>query len=173
MTDQTPGSPADLATIDLHTIKMGQIKLEQRMQALDATILKILQLFKRGEEAFEVRVSRVLSNAFKGIAHDLDHSIEDYSKAISQLERGFDIYLVDGETVKENEKTIQVTKREDGGFDFALASDPETLLNEGTEPFAQWFAENPAVMGERNEVLVNIIAYTTKAQAEKPADETA
>lgn len=173
MNDQLPGSPGDQTIIDLHTIKRSLMKIEQRMNDFDQTILKILQLFKRGEDAFDVRVSRVLSNSFKGIAHNLDHAVENYARSIAQLERGFDIYVVDGETVKETEKTIVVTKLDDGKYNFALASDPETYLNEGTEPFVVWFNENPHVMGERNEILVNIVAYTTKAQAETPTDEEA
>ena len=50
--------------------------------------------------------------------------------------------------------------------DYALARDPDTIINDGTQPFNEFFDANPALFGERTELLVNIIAYTTKPKAE-------
>lgn len=165
--DTTPNSPFDQLAIDVAGIKQTQAAIQKRLDELDVTILKIIKLFKSGEEAFELRVARVLSNTFKGLTDNLDHSIQDAAEGVAQLERGFDIYPVDGETVQENEQTVLVVKTEEGGYNYSLARDPETIINDGCEPFSRFFDENPQLFGERKELLVNIIAYTTK-QTTKP-----
>ena len=165
--DTTPNSPLDKLAQQLSDLKREQGKILERMNSFDNTILKMLKVFKTGEEAFEVRVARVLSNTFKGLVDNLDHSIENAAIGVAQLERGFDIYPVDGDTVKENEKTVLVTRTPEGGYTYALATDPETHYHEGCEPFTKFFQDNPDVFGDRTELLVNIIAYTTQPQAEK------
>lgn len=164
--DTSPNSPFDQLSQDVASIKTDQSRIQKRLEELDVTILKILKLFKAGEEAFEVRVARVLSTTLKGLTDNLDHSIEGAAEGVAQLERGFDIYPVDGHTIKENEKTILVTKKPEGGYDYALASDPTSILNEGCGPFSEFFDANPKLFGDRKELLVNIIAYTTKRAAE-------
>lgn len=168
--DTTPNSPFDQLAQDVASIKQTQADIQKRLNEFDGTILKILKLFKSGEESFEVRVARVLSNTFKGLTDNLDHSIEDAAKGVAALERGFDIYPVDGKTVLENEQTVVVTKTPEGGYNYALARDPESVLNEGCEPFSEFFDANPQVFGERTELLVNIIAYTTAKAKEPEAD---
>lgn len=166
--DTTPNSPYDVLAQDVSKMKQDVASLVKRSKSIELTILQILKTFKVGEEAFELRVARVLHNVMSGITHELEHSISETAKSIAQLERGFDIFPVDGHTVKENDRTILVTRTETG-YNFALASDPETLHNEGTEHFAEWFQQNPEVMGDRKELLVNIIAYTTaKADPDAP-----
>lgn len=166
--DTAPNSPFDQLAQDVAGIKQAQASIQKRLDEFDVTILKILKLFKSGEEAFEVRVARVLSNTFKGLTDNLDHSIEDAAKGVAQLERGFDIYPVDGQTVLENEKTVLVAKTAEGGYNYSLARDPESIVNTGCEPFSKFFDDNPQLFGDRKELLVNIIAYTTmpKAMAE-------
>lgn len=170
--DTTPNSPFDQLAQDVAGIKQTQAAIQKRLEALDVTILKILKLFKSGEEAFEVRVARVLSNTFKGLTDNLDHSIEDAAKGVAQLERGFDIYPVDGHTVTENERTVLVAKTAEGGYNYSLARDPESIVNEGCEPFSQFFDANPQMFGDRKELLVNIVAYTTAPRAEVEPEST-
>lgn len=159
--DTSPNSQLDVLSQDVAKLKQDVSLVLKRFQDFDVTILKILQTFKRGEEAFELRVSRVLRNVLGGIVENLDHSIDSTAEAISQLERGFDVFPVDGVNVKENEKTISVTKGLDGSYNYALASDPDCIMNDGTEPFNTFFNNNPDLFKDRDTVLVNIIAYTT------------
>lgn len=164
--DQTPNSQIDILSQDINKIKIAQSKINSRLETMDQTILRLLKVLQTGEAAFEVRVSRILSNTFKGLTHDLDHAIDSTAQSLARLERGFDIFPVDGKEVKENEKTIQVTRRDDGGYDYALANDPDLILNENTEAFSNFFNQNPTVFGDRKELLVNIIAYATKRPEE-------
>lgn len=164
--DTTPNSPLDQLAQDVATIKQTQATIQKRLHDMDQTILKVLRLFKSGEDAFEVRVARVLSNTFKGLTDNLDHSIEDAAKGVAALERGFDIYPVDGKTVTENSQTVVVTKLEDGGYNYALARDPENIKNDGCGPFSEFFDANPNLFADRKELLVNIVAYTTAKPAE-------
>lgn len=167
--DTSPNSPFDILAQDVARMKQDVAAVVKRSNELDVTILKILKTFKIGEEAFELRVARVLHNVMSGMVHQLEHSIESTAEGIAQLERGFDIYPVDGVTVKENDKTVLVTRLVEGGYNYSLASDPETVINEGTEGFSTFFDANPALFGDRKELLVNIIAYTTSKQAEQEA----
>lgn len=169
--DFLPDGPLDILARDVADLKRSVIAMTKRHQELDATILKILQTFKRGEESFDVRVARVLRNVMSGMVHELDHSIESTANAIAQLERGFDVYPVDGKTVLENERTILVTRTEDGGYNYALARDPENIMNEGCDPFSEFFNKNPEIFGDKKELLVNIIAYTTKPQPEQEQED--
>lgn len=89
---------------------------------------------------------------------------------MAALERGFDIFPVDGETVVENDKTVVVTKT-DSGYNYALARDPETILNEGCDPFSEFFDANPQLFSDRKELLVNIISYTTAKPTEVMSNE--
>lgn len=167
--DTSPNSPLDVIAQDVARMKQDVAAVVKRCNELDVTILKILKTFKIGEEAFELRVARVLHNVMSGMVHQLEHSIESTAEGIAQLERGFDIYPVDGVTVKENEKTVLVVRTPEGGYNYSLASDPETVVNEGTEAFSEFFNANQALFGERTELLVNIIAYTTAKAAEQEA----
>lgn len=166
-----PNSQLDVIAQDVSQLKQDVAQLTRRLKDFDVTILKILQTFKRGEEAFELRVARVLRNTLGGIVDNLDQSINAHAEAISQLERGFDIYPVDGETVKENAQTILVRKRDDGEYDYSKASDPDTIINEGCGPFSKFFNDNPSVFGDRKQLLVNIVAYSTKKQLAEEATD--
>jgi hypothetical protein len=167
--DTSPNSQLDVLAQDVSKMKQDVAAVVKRCNELDVTILKILKTFKIGEESFELRVARVLHNVMSGMVHQLEHSIETTAEGIAQLERGFDIYPVDGTTVKENEKTVLVTRLVEGGYNYSLASDPETIINEGTEAFSAFFDANQAMFNDKQELLVNIIAYTTKKSEQEPA----
>lgn len=148
----------DKLATDVCQLKQNNTLLTKRVSELESTILKILDTFKRSETTFELRVSRVLHQVLHGVTHELEHGIENAVRSLTVEEQGFDIYPVDNITVLENDKTILVTLKDDG-YDFSLAVDPTTIMNEGTEPFVEWFKRNPAVMGNATQIKVNIVTY--------------
>lgn len=136
---------------------------KQRLESQEGIIKQILETMKKGEELFELRASRVLCNIFKGLTHQLEHSIEDAQNALRLETQGFDIQIVDGVHVKEGPMSIVVTrhKKEDGTYlyDYAAAAEPEKVHNEGTETFNKYFDTNPTVFGDETELMVNISVY--------------
>lgn len=164
MTDVTPDSQIDQLTQEVAHLKQELTRVNARMRESDATILKILQLLKTTEETFTVRVVRELFNVFSGVTHNLEHSIEHYSELVSAARRGFTVDVVDGKNHTENAETIVVTKVTEDTYNYAKASDPDTILNEGTEPFTAYFNSNPDVFGDRREILINVSAYNTIPQ---------
>lgn len=163
----TPDSTLDILSRDVSTLKQEVVRLNGRLAESDKLILKLLTLLKKSEETFDVRVARSLYNVFNGVSHNLEHSIDHYTEQLKQHDRGFNVDVVDGKTVLENDESIVVTKRTDGGYDFAKATEPDVILNEGTEVFANYFNEYPQVFGDRTEIMVNV---TTHLQPAKPED---
>lgn len=144
----------DLA-IKIENLTRYNEQLEQRSTSQDGIIKAILETMKKGEDLFELRVSRVLHGLMKGLTHQLEHSIEHAQDELRLEQQGFNIMVVDGVKVKEGPQTILVTKTETG-YDYSPASAPENVQNEGTETFSNYFNNNPQVFGDATELLVNI-----------------
>lgn len=157
MTEQIlPNSSLDRIAQDVAFIKMELRKFDARISDIEQFNLRILQTLKRSEETFDLRVARSQFNVFAHISHSLEHTIEAYQKQLAELYRGFTVEVVDGKLVVPNSESIIVTKVGDGEYNYAKATDPDTINNEGTEPFTRYFNENPEVFGERKEIVVNI-----------------
>lgn len=161
--ENTPNSELDKIGQELNAYKQREVVLTDRVAKLESTILRLLETMKRSEESFELRSARVLVKVLGNVTHELEHTIETTAEALAQLDRGFDIFVVDGHTVQENSNTILVRKTENG-YDYAIASNPDKIINEQTEPFSKWFDAHPDVFGEKTELLVNIIGYTRKPE---------
>lgn len=157
MTDQTPDSPIDRLAKDIGIIKQELRKINKRLDETDAFTLKLLHTLKIGEDTFDLRVARAQYNLFSGLAHTIEHSIEDYSAQLRKRRYGFEIHVVDGKSVLENAQTIQVVKNTEGGYDYSPAAFPDEINNDGTEPFTKYFNENPEVFGDRNVILINVL----------------
>lgn len=158
MTDQAPNAPLDLLARDVSILKTELSKINKRLDEMDSFTLKILHTLKRGEESFDLRVARAQYNLYSGLAHSIEHSIDDFTERLKSRQRGFDVEVVDGKTVLENADTIQVAKNAEGGYDYSPASRPDEISNEGTEAFTHYFNENPEVFGDRSVILVNVLA---------------
>lgn len=157
MTDQAPNGPLDLLARDVSILKTELSKINKRLDEMDAFTLKILHTMKRGEESFDLRVARAQYNLYSGLAHSIEHSIEDYSDRLKARQRGFEVQVVDGKTVLENADTIQVAKNAEGGFDYSPASRPDEINNFGTEALTRYFEETPSLFESRSVILVNVL----------------
>lgn len=129
--------------------------LTKRAQVNEEFTKGILETMKRSEDLFELRTSRVLLDLFRGLTHNLEHGIEHAQEQLRLETQGFDIKVVNGTTVKENNMTILVVKT-DTGYDFAPANEPTKIMNENTQAFCEYFERYPEVFGERTYILVNI-----------------
>lgn len=167
--DSKANSPLDKLSQQVAQLRSDVSKLTTHQRTYDQTILKVLQTLKIGEEAFELRVARVLRNVLDGVVHDLDHKIAETQANLERLARGFDIFVVDGETVKENAQTMRVTKLEEPGkYLYAKVTDPAgTNHTEGTQQFTPFFEAHPELFADRDEILVNVIAYVAEVD-DKP-----
>lgn len=130
-------------------------RLKSRAESQENVTKAILETMKRGEELFELRSSRVLLDIFKGLTHNLEHSIEHAQEQLRLETQGFDIKVVDGVETKEGAHSIIVRKTETG-YDFSAVVDPDNVQNENTEAFVQYFESNPQVFAGRDEIVVNI-----------------
>lgn len=167
-TQETQASQEDALSIRVEKQAREIDTLKDRCASLERGIEQILKIMQKSEELFELRSSRVLHNLFSGLCHNLEHSIEHAQHELRLENQGFDIQVVNGVTVKESANTILVVKKEEGQYDFSPAGDPENVMNEGTEPFVDYFEKNPQVFGDKTELLVNIIALAAPAKAEVP-----
>jgi len=158
MTDTSSNVQLESLVEDVAFIKSELSKLNKRLNEADTITLKILHVLKRSEETFNIRVARAQLDLFSGLTHSLEHSIEDYTKHLQAQQRGFEIQVVDGITVLENEETIQVTRVTEDTYDYSPAVKPNEVNNVGTEPFTKYFNENPDVFGDRNVILINVLA---------------
>jgi len=129
--------------------------LTKRTQINEEFTKGILETMKKSEELFELRTSRVLLDLFRGITHSLEHSIEHAQEQLRLETQGFDIKVVNGETVKETNMSILVAKTETG-YNFSPATEPTKIMNENTQAFCEYFNRYPEVFGDRTEILVNI-----------------
>ena len=172
--DSKANSPVDQLSQQVAMIRRGLDQVIEQQRTYDKTILKILQTLKIGEEAFELRVARVLRNVLDGTVHDLDHKISETQANLEKLARGFDIFVVDGETVKENAQTMRVTKLDEAGqYLFARVNDPEGANHtEGTQQFIPFFEAHPELFADRKEILVNVIAYVTEVDEDVKPEVT-
>lgn len=162
--DTTPDSQFDKLAQKVNALELGITTVVKRVASVEDTMLRLLDTIKRREDSAELRISQTLHRVLSNVVHELGHSIDVTKEQLAQLERGFDIFPVDGHTVQENSKTVLVRRTSPTTYDFAMANDPGKVMNEGTERFTAWFNENPDVMGERDEMLVNVVAYTKAVQ---------
>lgn len=170
MTEQIqPNSPIDRIAQDIAHIKMELRKYDTRLAELEQFNLRMLETLKRSEETFDLRVARSQFNVFAHITHSLEHTIEDYQRQLVDSYRGFTIEVVNGKSVLPNDQSIIVTKAGDGTYNYARATDPDVINNEGCEPFSRHFNENPELFGERKEIVVNISQLIRTPQ--EPVDE--
>ncbi|ABY62951.1 hypothetical protein ST201phi2-1p119 [Pseudomonas phage 201phi2-1] len=167
MIDTSPNGQLDRLAQDVAYIKMELTKLNKRLDESDTFTLKILHTLKRGEETFDLRIARSQYNLFAGLAHSLEHSIEDFTSRLQARQRGFEVHVVDGKTVLENSDTIQVARVTEDTYDYSPAATPDEINNVGTEPFTKYFNEHPEVFGDRKVILVNIL---TEQLPEVPVD---
>lgn len=170
MTDTSPNSPYDRLTQDITGIKRELDKINQRLNEMDVFSLKLLGILKRGEESFALRVARAQLSLYSGLTHSLEHSISDYTDQLAAQIRGFEVHVVDGDKVVENELTILVTKKSEGGFDYSPAKDPFAINNQGTEAFTQYFQEHPELFGTEDRILVNVLSTVPPTPQEVPAN---
>jgi hypothetical protein len=170
MTDTSPNSPFDRLTQDVAALRRELDKINKRLDETDLFSLELLKILKSSEESFTLRVARAQLSLYSGLTHSLEHSIEDYADKLAAKIRGFEVQVVDDEKVVENNLTILVTRREDGGFDYAPVSDPSAINNQGTEPFTKYFQENPAVFGDKAVLRVNVLSTVPAPTQEVPAD---
>lgn len=154
---QAPVEKEDQVVIRQERLTRELETLKERVASVEKSVEQVLMILQKSEQLFELRASRVLHNIFSGLTHNLEHSIEEAQQELRIDTQGFDIQVVNGTTVKENANTIQVVKREDGGYDFSAASNPDVVHNEQTETFCQYFDKNPEVFGDKTVILVNII----------------
>lgn len=164
MSEMTPNSPLDMLAKELAIVKMELIKLNRRLDENDQFSLKILQTLKISEETFDIRVARSHHNLLSHMTHSLEHSIESHADEIKARKRGFTVLVVNGKDVLENDETIQVTKLKEGGYDYSRAAEPLEVNNQGTESFSKYFDEHPEVFGERQTILVNVLAFAPVKQ---------
>lgn len=166
--DTTPDSQFDKVVQDVNTLKQGMVTVIKRIEGIEDSVLRVLQSVQGTENSFELRIAQTLHHVLSNVVHELGHSIDKTQEQLSQLERGFDIFPVDGKTVHETPNSVLVRKTGEGTYDFAMASAPDAIKNEGTERFVKWFNDNPSVMADRNEITVNIIAYTKATRPTEP-----
>lgn len=166
--DTTPDSQFDKVVQEVNTLKQGMVTVVKRIEGIEDSVLRVLQSVQRTENSFELRIAETLHHVLSNVVHELGHSIDKTKEQLAQLERGFDIFPVDGKTVHETPGSVLVRKTGEGTYDFAMSSAPDEIKNEGTERFVKWFNENPSVMADRNEITVNIIAYTKAVRPTHP-----
>lgn len=171
MSENKPNGLLDRIAQDIASLRQEVRRLALQVVEQEKFNVKMLQTLQRGEETFELRVARAQFNVFNHVAHSLEHTIEAYQNQLSALYRGFDVEVVNGETVVENAESVVVRKRE-GGYDYSRAVDPDVIQNEGTEIFSKYFDENPQVFGDRTEIMVNISTHLN-LDKEVPADDKA
>ncbi len=157
MTDLSPNGTLDRLAQDINIIKTEIAKIQKRLEAQDAFTFKILSTIKLTEETFDLRVARAQYNLYSGLAHSIEHSIEDFTERLQAQRRGFEVHVVDGKSVLENGDTIRVTKRPDSGYDYSPASQPDEINNTGTEALSKYFDEDPSVFGDRDVILINVL----------------
>lgn len=164
MTDLAQREDAQL--IQIERLQRTVEQLKARAESQEDVVKAILETMKKGETLFELRCSRVLLDIFKGLTHNLEHSIEHAQEDFRLQEQGFDIVVIDGKTNKENPASILVRKTEKG-YDYSPAADPENVMNENTAAFSMYFDRNPQIFGDETELLVNIKVLTRPPQAEE------
>lgn len=168
--DTTPDSQFDQLTKKVNTLEIGLSKANETISNMGSAILRTLEGIKKQNESEDLRISEVLHRVLSSVVHELGHSIDKTREQLSQLERGFDIFPVDGHNVQENDKTVLVRRTSETTYDYSMAATPETVVNEGTERFTEWFNANPEVMGDRDEIYVNIVGYTKEVQPTAPVE---
>lgn len=170
MTEMTPNSPLDKLSQEVANLRREVANLNKRIEESDVFTQRILATLKVSEETFDLRVARSQLNMYAGLTHSLEHSIEDYVAELKSRQRGFEVLVVNGKDVLENADTIMVTKTKDG-YDYSKVTDPTVICNEGTELFNKYFDENPNVFGDRDVILVNLLAPAVNQQSvEVPTD---
>lgn len=153
----------DKVTIQLAKLQKEFAQLQKDYAGQTQITKSILETMQSSENLFELRCSRVLHNLLVGMAHQLEHVIEDSQQQLRLETQGFDIQVVNGTTVKEGPHSIIVTKR-DNTYDYSAVIDPDNIQNENTETFNKYFDRFPEIFGDRTELIVNISMLDHKSE---------
>lgn len=154
-TPTTPDSAFDQLVQKFNDLQLEHNQLKQRADVNDRVIKQLLNILKKGEETFDLRVGRVLHNCFNGLAHNLEVSLRGLTAELQAAEKGLFVDVVDGQNIKENADTIIVRKTETG-FDYSRVTTPHVVENDGTEAISVYLVEHPELFVDRNEILINL-----------------
>lgn len=124
----TPIEPIDALAQQVQKLEQEIAKLRERSVQSDQTLLQVLEVLRKSEAAFQVRVTKALASVFGSMAHELEHAAQAHTLPI----RTMNITVISAEEAATITHAIYVTRTGEQ-YDFSLASSPERVVNEGTE----------------------------------------
>lgn len=127
----TPIDPLDALAQRLQQLEEKVSAQVQRAERAEKSLLQMTEILRKSESAFQIRVTKALANVFGSMAHSLEHAVQQHTLP----KREMNILVISEEEAKANPYAIYV-KRVGDQLDFSLASNPEHIQNEGTEPIA-------------------------------------
>lgn len=151
----SPNSDFDKLTQDVSQIKQAVSMITKRLDTIDQAVIKLFEAHQLNEKRFDTRVLRLMTNGLGNICHELSHQL-DHLDDHPVPEPVLRVDVVDGESVKQNELSVIVTRHEDGKYDFAYVTSPEITVTAGTESLVEYFNANPELMGDKNTLIINI-----------------
>lgn len=128
MSHDHPVDPIDALAQQVQKLQQEVSVCRDRLTQSDQTMLQILEVLRKSESAFQVRVTKALASVFGSMAHELDHAVQSHSTPV----RTMNIKVISAEEATTILHAIYVTRTGEQ-YDFSLASSPERIVNEGTE----------------------------------------